>query len=108
MATFTESQISSLAGIFEVPSDTLSEWIGYSAALVTESDKTNVLAKITEWETIGSDFTKIHPMERNFGAEINPSDSKATLKRQVAAWLHITELLADYGGGSGGSRLTRC
>mgnify|MGYP001378669319 CR=1 FL=1 len=88
MATFTESQISDLAEILCTNSDVLEDHLSYYAEQITESDKTKVLARVTEWQGLDGDFTRIHPRERNFGAEINPADRKGFLVRSIASLLH--------------------
>lgn len=57
---------------------------------LTAEVETQVIAEITRWTTgAGSDFTKVHPRERNFGAEINPSDAKADIRKNIMTLLLI-------------------
>ena len=93
MATFSESQITDIAEILETNSDVLGYQLDLNAPIITESDKTKVLAKITEWATAGANFTAIEPKEANFGAKISPNSQKDQIRRQIAALTYTTELL---------------
>lgn len=64
--------------------------------------QTAVETEITRWTTAGAKFTKIHPREKNFGAEINPGDEKNDIRRNIALLLEM-----DLDAISGGSRLVR-
>lgn len=96
MATFSESQITDLCEILEINSDYLSQHLAYVAPLVTESDKTKILAKVTEWTTAGAKFTAIEPNVRNFGAKINPNNQKEQIRSQIASLIHAKDLLDNF------------
>ena len=68
-----------------------------------DSDRqTAVETEITRWTTAGAKFTKIHPREKNFGAEINPGDEKQDIRKNIALLLEM-----DLNAIGGGSRLVR-
>lgn len=50
MATFTEAQTTSLAAIFTASSDVMDDHLVYYASVITESDKTAILAQVTRYE----------------------------------------------------------
>lgn len=49
MATFTEAQVTSLAEIFETTSDVMSTHLTFRAGLITDSDKTAIVAQIARY-----------------------------------------------------------
>lgn len=93
MAAFTDSQISDLCTILEVGSDVLGDRLTYYADLITDADKTKVVALIADWETAGAKFTSIVAKESNLGAQFDPNAQKQQLKRQIAALIYAQDLL---------------
>lgn len=66
--------------------------------------ETAVETELTRWTTDGVNFTSIEPMERNFGARINPNDAKSDIRRNIALLLGFDPNSLSVGG----SRLVRC
>lgn len=102
---FTESQLLKICRITGVSKSDLDDrLIEY---VPTAEVETQVGALILEWfpasgTGVGRDFVKVHPKERNFGAEINPSISRGSIKQEIATLLYISDLVLS------GSRLVRC
>ena len=101
MATFSESQITDLAEIFDTNSETLADHLEFYASVITESDKTAVLARITDFQAVEDNDTSIEPNVRNFGARINSNSKRALIRKRIAALLSWTLT-------GSGSRLVRC
>jgi hypothetical protein len=97
MATFTEEEVTDFCEILETNSDYLRGHLDYHAALITDSDKTKVLAYVTTWQTgsNSTDTTRIQAMDANFGANINPEDLRNILRKRIAALLHCKHLVGD-------------
>lgn len=100
MATFTESQITDLAEILGTNSDLLGAHLDYYESVITDSDKTKVLARVTEWQ--GADVgVAIEPKERNFGVRIGANSTQSFIAQKIAA-------LLQWPMASVSSRLVRC
>ena len=84
MATFDESQVTSLAEIFTTNSSVMGSYLSMLTHSITDSDKTAILADITAYQAIEDDNVSIDPRERNFGARINPSSKRSTIKNRIA------------------------
>lgn len=85
MATFDETQITSLAEIFGVASDYMSGFLTARESLITDSDKTSITARMTAYQAIESDNVDILARERNFGAQINADKKRSLIKQKIAA-----------------------
>lgn len=84
MATFTEAQITDLAEILSTNSSDLSYHLDAYEGVITDSDKTRVLAKVTEWQAIDTDFAKFEPKESNEGFQYDPGVKRAALVQRIA------------------------
>lgn len=107
MATFTDSQITDLCEILETNSDFLGQHLTYVGSLITETDKTKILLKVTEWVTAGAKFTDIEPKERNFGAKIRADRQKTQIRKQLAALLYATDIFGGMTSGMSQGELVR-
>ena len=85
MATFSESQVTSLAEIFGQTSDLMSQWLSIRDGIITESDKTAILADVTSYQAIEDDNVEISAKERNFGAAVSASNKRNLIKKRIAA-----------------------
>jgi hypothetical protein len=105
MATFTEAQVSELAGVLGTNSDTLGYHLDAYEQVISESDKTNVLATLVLIAAIpaGNSVTSVEPKERNFGARIGAGALERKYAAKIAGWLQWP-LTATAGVG----RLSRC
>lgn len=101
MATFTAQQVTDIAEVLCSNSLLVAERLTYIKDQITDTDKTKALALITEWQTASTDYTRVHPKEKNFGAEINPNDKKSSLVQRIANLLYCTDLLNASGTGQG-------
>lgn len=63
---------------------------------ITAAVETKIRTELTRWTTAGVDFVKVHPREKNFGAEIDPEREKLDIKKRLAALLYFTNL--QFGG----------
>src|SRR5688572_31965903 len=101
MATFDAAQITDLAEILGTNSDVLDDHLDYYASLITESDKTKVLARVVEWQAIDGNFAWFSPTESNEGFNLSPGQQRTKL----ASW--IAQLLQWPYVSSGQSSLIR-
>lgn len=88
MATFDEDEITDLAEILGTNSDLLDAHLDLYASVITDSDKTKVLARVTEWAAVDNDTVTIEPMERNFGVRKGSSSTRSLIAQRIAALLH--------------------
>jgi hypothetical protein len=85
MATFDESQVTSLAEIFGQTSDYMGQWLDVRASIITDADKTAILADITSYQAVEDDNVFVQPNVKNFGAEISPSQKRSLIKNRIGA-----------------------
>lgn len=64
--------------------------------------ETQVVAELNRWTAgAGSNFVRIHPNDRNFGAEIDPSAERADIRRNIVTLLQIPSSIMSLKGGVG-------
>lgn len=97
MATFDEAQVTSLCRILGTNSDRLDQHLTYHAQVITDADKTAVVADIAAFEAIEDDDTRLTPMSGNRGVDIDPDRQRARIRRRIAVLLHAE----DFTSGSG-------
>jgi hypothetical protein len=97
MATFEEDEISDLAEIIGTNSDVLADRLTYYASVITDSDKTKVLARAAEWAAIDGDFVTAHPNQANGGGEYSPHAHRANIAQRIAKLLQCEDLLTTGG-----------
>jgi hypothetical protein len=84
MATFDETQVTNLARIFGTTSDLMSTWLDVRTSIITDADKTAILADITSYQAIQDDNLQLEPKERNFGTRLNASDKRSLIRNRIA------------------------
>ena len=94
MATFTDAQKSDLARIFGTNSEELGYRLDIYAGVITDDDKTAVLADVTAFEAIEDDNINIIDKERNFGARIDPDKKRSLIKKRIAGLLHCEDFMS--------------
>lgn len=99
MATFTSAQITDLARILGTNSEELGYKLDIYAGVITDDDKTAVLADITAFEAIEDDNVFVTAGPAGFQGSISPDKKRSLIKKRIAALLHCDD--------SGGSRLVR-
>lgn len=92
---FTDAEKNQLVTILGIPLPDLNYQLGYYSLYITAQTETDVRAQITRWQTVGIDFVSIEPMDRNFGARINPGDAKSDVRQNIAILLGFNP--ADIG-----------
>ena len=80
-----EGQKITIAKILQITPTILNLQI--DALTISATLETAIEAEITRWTTAGLEFVKIHPKERNFGAEIDPEDLKDDIRTNLAMLL---------------------
>lgn len=100
MATFTEAQITDLAEILGTNSDLLSTHLDFYESLITDADKTAILARVTDYQAVEDKDLSIMPTESNFGAKIGSSEKRSLIRKRIAA-------LLSWQGLDSGNRLIR-
>lgn len=95
---FTEAQTVKITRITGIRSNWLEEILAANASYITAEVESQVGDLILEWfpasgTAAGRDFTNIHPMERNFGAEIRPGERRNAIRREIADLLYLTEYM---------------
>lgn len=101
MALTTE-EINKIAKILNLPKSYINAQIDVLGDDLTAQDETDIRAELTRWDGgAGADFVRIHPKEKNFGAEIDPDDTKADIRRNIAILLGLeTSAYSSYGMGT--------
>lgn len=98
--SLTEAQVNKVAKILMITSIDINQQIAYLGENFTTQDAIDISAAITTWDAgAGTKYTRVHPRERNFGAEINPTDQKNDLRSDIAILLSRP----DWANASGGS-----
>ena len=87
---FTETEKGTLAEILGIMPLTLSDHLDMVISELTTEVEDLIQADIVTWNLYRNDFTRIHPREKNFGAEVNPADVRATIRARVANWLSFS------------------
>lgn len=92
MATFSATQITDLAEILETNSSTLGDHLALYAAVISDTDKTRVLALVTEWQSVSTTdmVTTIEPKDRNFGVRVSAGAGTSSVARRIASLLQWT------------------
>ena len=100
---FTEAQKLKICRITGVTSDLLEDVLSFRAAAITAEVESQVGDLITEYfaNGVNRNVTKIRPNLKNFGADIDPNDTRAQIKGEIATLLYMTEVV------SSGERLMR-
>lgn len=97
---FTEKEELDICRVLGVSPLTLKAHLIELGDDLTDTVEEEVLAELERWASgAGSDFVRVHPKERNFGAEINPSDERADIKRNIAILLQLDVALLSVGLG---------
>ena len=102
MATFDESEITDLAEILGTDSNHLSVHLDYYAPLITDSDKTAVLSRVTDYQAVEDNDVDIYAKERNFGAQISSDKKRSLIRARIVSLLHAEDFVS-----ASGSRLVR-
>jgi hypothetical protein len=106
MATFTAAQVTSLAVMFASNSDLMGDHLGFHEELISEDDKTAIIAQVTRYEN-GTVTGKVwfEGTESNEGFNMStPFAASNRDPREIVAGL-IHWQWVNY---SGGGRLSRC
>lgn len=85
MATFAEGEVTSLARIFGTTSDIMQLWLSLRAGIITDSDKTAILADVTAFEVIESDNVYIDAGPAGFKGRISPQEKRDLIASGIAA-----------------------
>lgn len=100
MATFTPTEVTSLARMFSTTSDLMGNWLGIREGIITATDLAAIQADITAYELIDDNAESIEPNIRNFGVRLNADAPRALIRNRVAG-------LIGWEVASSGSRLIR-
>jgi hypothetical protein len=85
MATFAEDQVRSLAEIFGQTSDYMSQYLSIRAGIITDSDKTSILLRVTAYQAIETDNVEVEANLKNFGAHVSADRKRSLVKQKIAA-----------------------
>jgi uncharacterized protein (UPF0261 family) len=99
MATFTSAQVTDIAVVFGVDSESMTDRLVYFADLISDDDKTKALLDVTAHEAVEDDYVDILPNNANKGAKVSPDAQRALIKKRIAGLLHCKDLLQSSGGG---------
>lgn len=101
----TEAQQLKICRIFapELTSVALADVLRYYEAKITAEVETQVGELIDEYfsNNVNRNVTKISPNDKNFGAGINPEDTRNLIRKEIASLLYLTDFNQS-------SRLERC
>ena len=95
MATFTAAQITDLADILGTNSDVLSLHLDFYAGIITDSDKTKVLARVTSYQALDDLHANFSPKESNEGLKLSASGQRNYYARKIA---NLLQFPFDSGG----------
>lgn len=84
---FTATEKGTLAEILGIMPETLDDHLDMVESALTTEVEDLIQADIVVWNTYRNNFVRIHPKEKNFGAEVNPADVRATIRMRIGNWL---------------------
>ena len=102
MATFDEGEVTDLAEILGTNSDVLGLHLELYAAIITDSDKTAVLSRVTDYQAVEDNDVDIFAKERNFGAQRSSDKKRSLIRARIVSLLHAEDFVS-----ASGSRLVR-
>ncbi len=85
----SESEKLKIAKITSVNFHTITDQIRYLGTNITGEVETEVRAELSKWDEFGGEYTRIHPMPANFGAEIDPEKIKSDIRRNLNVLLYL-------------------
>jgi hypothetical protein len=99
MAVFTATQKAKLVKILDVDPILLGDRLDYYASNISDEMKTEVEDLLDEWDTgtVARNITRIRANMANFGAEINPSDLRALIQKELGRLTFCTDLIGGAG-----------
>ena len=98
----TEAQKLNVGKILGIKSYVLDAQLAYYATYITAAVETQVAVELARWDTAGIDFVSVEPREANFGARINPEQTKNDIRKNLATLLYCQELV---NGGIGSNQM---
>ena len=101
MATFTSAQTTDLARIFTSNSDVMGDHLTFFADVISDEDKTAILADITAYEAVEDDNVFVTAGPAGFQGSISPDKKRSLIKNRIAG------LIQWPLPSSGGARLVR-
>lgn len=94
---FTATEKISIKKILGITLGLLNAQLTSLGADLTAETETDVRNELDRWDDGAStNFVRIHPKEANFGAEIDPGDVKADIKRNIAILLEFASVASSY------------
>lgn len=96
----TEAEKLTIARILRVTPTYLGAQITSLGATLTAEVETAIRAELSRWETAGIDFVKVHPKEKNFGAEINPALEQQDIRVNLAVLFEMPVAVYTVGMGT--------
>src|SRR6185312_15580465 len=85
MATFVESEVTDLARIFGRNSDYMGQYLSIRAGIITDSDKTAILADVTAYQSIEDDNVEVTGNIKNFGANVSADRKRSLIRNRIGA-----------------------
>lgn len=101
MATFTESEITDLAATQGVASYVIVDHVTLAGNYITDSDKTQLLDWVADWQAVEKQYAAFTPTESNEGLNLNLAQQKAAIAAKIAG-------LLDFQNQTNNGRLIRC
>lgn len=90
----TEAEKLTISRILRITPTLLEAQITALGATLTAGVETAIREELARWETAGIDFVRVHPKEKNFGAEIDPSLEQQDIRVNLATLFELP--LATY------------
>jgi hypothetical protein len=88
-----------VARILNMPPVFIANQITYLQDSFTSQVETDIEAELVRWDGVSTDFVRVHPRERNYGAELNPEDEKRDIRQNIATMLQRPDWANNAGGG---------
>lgn len=103
MALTTAEKLT-IARILRITPTLLGAQITALGATLSSDVETAIREELARWETAGFDFVKVHPKEKNFGAEIDPTREQNDIRMNLSTLFELPT--SAYTSGMGTLQIT--
>jgi hypothetical protein len=98
MAEFSEAQQIAITEVLGITRDSLTSQLVYLGERVTQGVIDRIQEHLDSWDAgIGTNYVRVHPNLKNFGAEINPDLARDAIRSNIGNLLEFS----SWGSGGG-------
>ena len=97
----SESNILKICQVLKINSIDLNDHLDFYATYFTTERNTQITTELDSWDLVKGDFVKVHPVERNYGVEINSNNAKDDVRSNLESLLMLSRATWYQGSGFG-------